>query len=372
MTEYTTNPQAVREYMSAQQRTARWLQGVAGRSEGAACYSPSAPPSILEDALVPSAPPSDADSSHSSPPKMILRYGDGRPDVPIPHAARRPPHGQRTRSDAPAHARRYEAPPEEIRILPTAPSAAGHARSKSLSRAPERRRHDPPPPDVPFVPPHYARPPPAGFAPPPPQWPPRPHAKHPPAIVYAPPHGAQRAHYAPPALFHHTPQMGPNGMIYSHSAPAGPPGQFPPGYPTSAPYPSSHRLAASAHDVRTDPARRDRMRALGGRARRPSPSASSESLESRKSDSTYYVLPAHGQKVHVIAPSPDQSVAAASRAAHLAGTRKPFFQRFFNFKKFSHHTGSSSQGSAEGRTLRRRHSLTGGHPGSGGSSEDSP
>lgn len=71
------------------------------------------------------------------------------------------------------------------------------------------------------------------------------------------------------------------------------------------------------------------------------------------------------------APSPDQSVVTASRAAHLGGTRKPFFQRFFNFKKFSHHTGSS-QDSSEGRKLHRRHSLTGGHPGSGGSSEDSP
>ena len=71
------------------------------------------------------------------------------------------------------------------------------------------------------------------------------------------------------------------------------------------------------------------------------------------------------------APSPDQSVMAASRAAaHMGATRKPFFQRFFNFKKFSHHT-ESSQDSSEGRKLRRRHSLTGGHPGSGGSSEDS-
>lgn len=312
MTEYTTNPQAVREYMSAQQRTARWLQGVTGRSE-AQCYSPSAPPSILEDALVPSAPPSDADSSHSSPPKMILRYGDGRPDVPIPHSAKRPHYTQRTRSgssaDTPSygsHSRRYDnpqAPPEEIRILPTfgdAPRPA-HSRSKSLSRAPDRRRHEPPPPQA-----HYSRPPPAGFAPPPPppQWPPRHGAKPPPAIVYAPPHGSQRSHYAPPAMFHHAPQMGPNGMIYSHSAPAGVPGQFPPGYPTSTPYPStatSHRLAASAHDVRTDPTRRDRMRALGGRAQRPpSPSASSESLDTGKSGSTYYVLPAHGQKVHVI------------------------------------------------------------------------
>ena len=325
MTEYTTNPQAVREYMSAQHRTARWLQGVAGHG-GGQYYSPSAPPSVLEDVLVPSSPPSEADSSHSSPPKMILRYGDGRPDVPIPHSSKRPHYAQqRTRSgssaDAPPHgarSRRYDTSPEEIRILPTigdAPSAAtsaaaatrpGHSRSKSLSRAPDRRRHEPPPPDVPFVPPHYtSRPPPAGFVQPPPQWPPRHGAKHPPAIVYAPPHGSQRSHYAPPTMYHHQPtQMGPNGMIYSHSAPAGVPGQYPPGYPTSAPYPStatSHRHAASAHDVRTDPARRDRMRALGGHAmRQPSPSASSESLETRKSGSTYYVLPAHGQKVHVI------------------------------------------------------------------------
>ena len=46
--------------------------------------SPSAPPSQLDDSDAPSYGPSDSEeSSHSLPPRMALRWNDGRPDIPI-------------------------------------------------------------------------------------------------------------------------------------------------------------------------------------------------------------------------------------------------------------------------------------------------
>lgn len=342
MTEYTTSSHAFREYMSARDRTARWVQSHSPTESE--FYSPSVPPTVI-DGLVPSSPPSEADSSHSTPPKMVLRYNDGRPDIPIPH----PSHGHnlmgkpgsktyqtstqnsssqsRVRSNSSAELPAYNPSmprsdhesrlPEEIRILPSSgeiPMSSrsnGHTRSKSLPRS--SLRHRPIAPDVPFIPPSHlqtqspylgpgssaapqqiSRPQQVNvnFAPPTHPWPPIHHPKHtPPAIVYAP-HQAHQPHYAPPAMFHHPPQMGPNGMIYSHSAPV--PGQYRPAYPT--PYPSvlgassRHHPSSSVHD---------HTRSVG-RSTRINPASSSTSLTSQNSGSTYYVLPAHGQKVHVI------------------------------------------------------------------------
>ena len=351
MTEYTTSSHVIHEYMSARERTARWVQSHSPVEDE--FYSPSVPPSVL-DGLVPSSPPSEADSSHSTPPKMVLRYNDGRPDIPIPHPG--PGHSMgkpalriyqnspqtsssqsRARSgsstDSPDfkppynHRRDHESrAPEEIRILPssgeipTSSTSPRHTRSKSLPRTSDHHRSVVP--DVPFIPPphmqnqspYYGQNPSAmgsqGISPPPQQvsfaqpthpWPPR-HGqpKHtPPAIIYAPSHHTHQPRYSPPAMFHHPPQMGPNGMIYSHSAPV--PGQYPPTYPT--PYPSaggatSHRHTASAHDIRGS----NHTRSLG-RSTRLNPTSSSTSLTSQNSGSTYYVLPAHGQKVHVIVSS---------------------------------------------------------------------
>jgi hypothetical protein len=347
MTEYTTSSQAYREYMTSRERTAYWVH--THNPLEAELYSPSVPPTII-DGLVPSSPPSEADSSHSTPPKMVLRYNDGRPDVPIPHGMGRPaskPHqesnlgrsptlsyGNRARSgsggDSPSfrsRSRRHDPvsrSPEEIRILPSygageVPSSStssrpGHYRSKSVPRSSDRHHEDVP--EVPFIPPAHLQtqspyyngaaplgsqggsPPPhqVSFAPPPHAWHPRNggHPKHPPAIIYAPSHNSRQPQYSPPAMFHHPPQMGPNGMIYSHSAPV--PGQYPPKYPTPYPSVGSYRNASSVHDVRNS---RSRIGSLG-RSTRMDPTASAESFASEKSGSTYYVLPAHGQKVHVI------------------------------------------------------------------------
>ncbi|KAI0365793.1 hypothetical protein BV20DRAFT_1027465 [Pilatotrama ljubarskyi] len=82
MTEYATDPEAIQEFLTARDRTANWVNVHAG---GINFVSPSSPPSIISDSDAPSYGPSESDSSstHSTPPRMVLRYPDGRPDVPI-------------------------------------------------------------------------------------------------------------------------------------------------------------------------------------------------------------------------------------------------------------------------------------------------
>lgn len=90
MTEYTTSSDAIREYMSARERTAMWIQRHTNRGPDDVLLSPSAQPSIISDSDAPSYGPSDSDegSDRSLPPRMVLRWNDGRPDVPISMAER--------------------------------------------------------------------------------------------------------------------------------------------------------------------------------------------------------------------------------------------------------------------------------------------
>ncbi|KAJ3569399.1 hypothetical protein NP233_g5070 [Leucocoprinus birnbaumii] len=413
MTEYTTSPEAYQEYMSARDRCVRWVQTHSSDADG--FYSPSIPPTEIEG-LIPSSPPSDAGSSHSLPPKMVLRYNDGRPDIPIPYTSfssrsRRheneahrshapskqaqpipiqPSHkssqGPTSHNPRPAPIGADAGSPEEIRVLPSqrpAPSPlpprsatsshrqrSHHSRSKSVPRAdpqllPEEdmdaasSRVRP----VAYPPPsnHHSRPAPqmnpqAGPVP----WHglhihssssstkhSRGHSSHnklPPAIVYAPHHG-HAPHYAPPAILYHSPPRGPNGMIYSHSAPVpiqG--GQYPvPNF--------------QSHDDRR---RRDRTRSLGpGRVHKVprSDDGRDSDVDSVGSGSTYYVLPTAGQKVHVIAPSPGQSVHTATSTTKSPGSspKKPFFQRLFGFAKIGSSTGGQTQDPR--KALQRRHSF---------------
>lgn len=178
MTEYTTSSQAIRNYMTSRERTAYWVE-----TNGTEFLSPSAPPSVL-DGWMPSSPVSEAESSHSEPPRMILRYENGD-EVPIPISAGSGPRpsgsrhrrsGSRSRSPtSPIPARSsssrrdarsgsHSSPlahsgpygienqalpaPEEIRVLPSAnpqPSSnLNQPRSKSLPRSIEHPvRHDP-------------------------------------------------------------------------------------------------------------------------------------------------------------------------------------------------------------------------------------
>ncbi|PPQ99356.1 hypothetical protein CVT24_009221 [Panaeolus cyanescens] len=375
MTEYAIpSQQAYREFMSSRERTAYWVQRHAPLHDDE-YYSPSIAPSVSEG-FVPSAPSSDAGSTHSTPPKMVLRYGDGRPDIPIPlvpnganaqsrsqrHSVDRTGSGSSAGHSRSSHSRHPEMP-EEIRILPSASSKPKtHSRSLSLPRGADAERpfyppahmqsqsthrqphghSSAPPHQVSFVqPPHHMHP--RGHHPkhaPVPMMYPQGHHSGRPPLPLPPPHG----------MYHQQPQLGPNGMIYSHSAPPVP-GQ--PHYPT--PYASgsgSHRHTASAHDIRSHihapPMGRSGARRAG---------ASAVSLGSENSSgNTYYILPAQGHngKVHVIAPSPEQSVVTATSTTKSGSSsgKKPFFQRLFGFK-FS--SAASSVGG--GGKLSRRHSI---------------
>lgn len=139
--------------MTYNDRTAYWVQ--THSYVNAPLYSPSVPPSEIDGYL--SSPPSDAGSTHSIPPKMVLRYDDGRPDIPIsrtderygrhsrrgydtvdPRSYHDARHGGRQYDNAVPHRRHLDRAmhnaPEEIRILPaTAPH--GMPRSRSMSRS---------------------------------------------------------------------------------------------------------------------------------------------------------------------------------------------------------------------------------------------
>ncbi|KAF9218161.1 hypothetical protein BS17DRAFT_791978 [Gyrodon lividus] len=169
MTEYTTSPEAIEVFRHSKERTAHWVRSHSpfhGRFR-----SPESPPTVIEELD----PESDHESSHSLPPKMVLRYGNGRADIPISHwhyenahdPHKGPPrHGSnlrprphttyhthdRSRSAAdayPPHHSRYHdhagphyhfmrqapqrvheedfsMPPEEINILPSDPNAQPH------------------------------------------------------------------------------------------------------------------------------------------------------------------------------------------------------------------------------------------------------
>ena len=82
MTEYTTSSEAIREYLTSRERTARWVQQHYGHD--VELLSPSVPPSSISDSDAPSYGPSDSEeSSQSLPPRMFLRWTDGRPDMPV-------------------------------------------------------------------------------------------------------------------------------------------------------------------------------------------------------------------------------------------------------------------------------------------------
>ena len=303
-------------------------------------YSGSSSFPLVNDGLVPSSPQSEADISHSMASKRILRYNRG-----IPISPPSPGHAMRKQGlkkvyylspqTSPSSILRIVSiskPPvfnpsssqEEIRNLPSygevpISSRPSHVRSKSLPRSLLRQHLLAP--DVPFIPPprlqtrslYHCKNSLAiraisptisptdqlNLAQPTHPWPPRHgHPKlTPPAIVYAPSHRSHQPHDAPPAMFHHPPRMGPNGMIYSHSATV--PGQYC-NYSTILGGSSRHQ-SFSAHDFR-GPGGPDlsHTRSLGRSTRINS--ASSSSLPSYNSGSTYYILP-QGQEVHAIVSS---------------------------------------------------------------------
>lgn len=127
MTEYTTDPTAIAHYLAARARTAHWVDTLHGKS----LVAPSVPPSLVsdtDDGL--SSQDSDAESSRSLPPRMVLRYPDGRPDVPVSTDKRWPPPSQKPTTPTPFHTRpragsgSHGYPPSNPNIHSRAPSNA--------------------------------------------------------------------------------------------------------------------------------------------------------------------------------------------------------------------------------------------------------
>ncbi|KAF7337902.1 hypothetical protein MVEN_02013400 [Mycena venus] len=389
MTEYTSSSQALRDYLSSKERTKHWVHSRIEPPDE--CYSPNAAPSILQDPEFVLPPASDAGSTHSVPPKMVLRYSDGRPDQPIYDDPNAPPlkrgQARRVRHVCPKKSESYHLTLWTRHVLrPTPIPAPSHFRGTPIRKYKTLYLSCPHPhpshhsgvavgPGLPGPLPHPRPSLNVAFAQPPPQpWHQagshgRRHA--PPPIVYAPSHRS-RPHYAPPAIYTHPPKMGPNGMIYSHSAPV-PSSHHPQKYPT--PYPSM--VASSAHMSSVNeeqrsgsrtPNRRDRSRSRNGAVRPSSPASSTSSFTSNGSGSTYYVMPTGRQKVHVIhTPDTSASLHTASSTSHSPTSpnsmkKQPLFQRLLVFAErrlFSSSGDSSRASSRGGRRLHRRHSTGG-------------
>ncbi|KAF9014124.1 hypothetical protein BDQ17DRAFT_1342122 [Cyathus striatus] len=239
MTEYTTSSQAIREYMSAHDRTAYWVE--IHSPEEKQYLSPSAPPSELDD-WTPSSPISDAGSSHS------LHHGC----APIP--------------------------------------------APSRPRTPSRHAPAPPAPQASQV--TFAQ-----------QWDPRTGRPMNHTMQYS------------PQMYHYPPQRGPNGMMYSHSAPV-----YSSQHPQNGYAPPME--ASSSHHARSDHADKDR----GSRSRHGSHKGRNRSRSNSGAGGLHRSHP----------------------PLHLK-LQEAFFQRLFGFAKFS--SAGSTKGSTHGgRKLHRRHS----------------
>jgi len=349
MTEYSTSSEAYHTYHTARDRTNRWLEEL----DGVQFHSPGVSPLRLYNESESGeenkrSSLTTIESSHSIPPRLYLRYGDGRPKEPIPlmynstqkHAPSkqhsRPsdiaPHHHHHSSSKPHYSRRvtdeelYE--PELIRVLPSHSGSMSrstqHTRSKSLPRDAYGESnpvfsHGVPPPlpaqriiSQPIYPPHNSTPqrisPRSSSQA---QQGPASRGRNPPSIVYAPSgHSARQPRYQPPLIYSHPPTVGPNGVVYSHSAPSKQ--QTTPSVTTRGPPPphssrDGERRPRSKSETRSkggaksfdEP--RSRSRSRGGvYAEGSTPTASTPSLASDNSGSTYYVLPTGKQKIHVI------------------------------------------------------------------------
>lgn len=360
MTEYSVSTQHIRDYKNSKARTADWVS----QTYGTEFYSPSIPRSELDndDNL---SEPSDVESSDSIPPKLMLRYGNGRPDEPIPHVrdisnrdvmgsmarSQTYPQGPLHRSGSSVHGHgrgrgqeRFISPvPEEIRVLPPNSAPPHHMRSKSLPRNafnPMQSHELPPPPNQIISKPLY----PPGTIPTqqiqPPQHIHISRSHHPVPIqpyVYAPSNPSRPVHYNQPAIYSHPPKVTPNGMIYSHSAPV-PSTQ----YSSMGPVPYSHAPTADHRRTRK---------------------YSTRSSDSGEIGSTYYVHSSGRQNVHTL-PTPELTHSGGSSTSRSPTTpvsaggfhnKKPFFHRLMNFaERLS--SVASSKGSSHGGTRRVRRS----------------
>lgn len=249
MTEYITSPDPSLIFRHSKERIASWVRS---HSPYLSHYhSPDSPPSVVGEV---DERDSDEGSTHSLPPKMVLRYGDGRADIPISHwhydNARREPlsrHGSHSRPhgrDYAHHTTRhplprayhddFSTPPEEIHILPSDPNVQPHRprgtyRPRRASEPP-RRQFDDEPEIITPLPPAPA-----------PQRRPHSHSHHghveAPPVVYShsqhihydhdhdhphPHHSHSRSHPPPSIVYparHVNEHYAPPTVVYSHKAP---------------------------------------------------------------------------------------------------------------------------------------------------------
>ncbi|KAG7092915.1 hypothetical protein E1B28_009220 [Marasmius oreades] len=147
MTESVINSQDIRQYWSTQDRVNHWVE----EHHGLIFNSPNIPPSELdgEDGAL-SCGVSEVESSHSLPPKLMLRYPDGK-EIPIPHPSSPKDGGSRNPSlgkdSSPGlhsshRSRSGSAPSGHSLNHPTSPHSDHHVRERERlrSRSPEEIR----------------------------------------------------------------------------------------------------------------------------------------------------------------------------------------------------------------------------------------
>ncbi|KIL61295.1 hypothetical protein M378DRAFT_13601 [Amanita muscaria Koide BX008] len=353
--------------MYARERTAHWVQSHTSSQGG--YYTPSIPPSDLDDY---SSPPSEAESSHSLPPRMVLRYDDGR-DMPIPrpqgnghhtHSRRQihvhpTPYGGPLPGDVRSRAHRAPAmpnAPEQIRVLPSGETVHAHPRTHSSPLSSAQYSAQPHPQQI------HPR---AG------PFPPGSHAyqesrsRHPHSGRHG--YSSSMAHipgsnYGPYPHIQHPHHVGPNGVIYSHSAP---PALIHHAPPNTATYPhmgvSEHHHAMSGIHAEGKHAR-TRATSLSGHHSRPQVQDYSDSGSS-DSEAGPYRSRSRSKRT---ASSGDRSVTTATSSGRSPVTpssrhdKRPFFQRLVHFAEKISHVGPSRASSVTDEPrVRRRHSIIG-------------
>ena len=73
MTEYTSSPEAIEQWMTQRDRTRHWISSNSGTQ-----YTPSIAPSLNGGTIWDEYEPSECGSSHSIPPTMMLHYADNK------------------------------------------------------------------------------------------------------------------------------------------------------------------------------------------------------------------------------------------------------------------------------------------------------
>ena len=355
MTEYTTSPQAIQVYKSSRERTEHWVRSHSPFHSQ--FNSPESPPSVTGEEEYED---SDDGSSHSLPPKMMLKYGDGR-DVPISHWYYDNPgthngssHGSSPRHHPPSrshhpHDRSWSAgdayptrpqrhpeytayhhpspqdiygddpedlEPEEIRILPSDPHATPHdTRNERYRprRVSEPYRRDPPhsAPHKPaaqkietplpsYIPNHAPAPAPQPVTYSHSQPIPNQYEQHHPAHSHSRHRPPPSIVYAP-GSHHNSDHYAPPTIVY---APTKAPGMtYTVSAPTGSGFPQYPRITPAPYpSIHSHLASIHEEPRYGSRApsTREHTSRAPSPISEVDSGSTYYVIPTPGQKVKVL------------------------------------------------------------------------